>query len=86
MIIELLLSLFPGMFIILIFFKKEPILSKVILFFLTNIMILTMVSVLLGFNELSFKLIGGLTRNNLLIAYSFINILLICAFFINKKN
>lgn len=85
MILEIILSLFPGFFIVSSFFKKELNLSKIMLFFLINIMIMTFLGVFFGFNELTFKITGGLTQSNLRIAYILIDLILFIVFLTKRK-
>ncbi|MBT3721174.1 hypothetical protein HN789_01945 [archaeon] len=85
MIIELLLSLLPGLFIVLIFFKKEDFLTKCLIFILSNIMIMTLLGLVLGFNELTYKITGGLTKKNLIRGYFFVNLVLLMVYFM-KSN
>lgn len=88
MILELILSLLPGFLITLLFFKKESVLIKTILVILINIILLTFLGIFFGFNEFTYMITGGLTKNNLIIAYSIIDIILFFTYIIktNLKN
>ena len=52
----------PGFLLTQIFFKKEKILEKVFLTVLLSVMFIVVLGLVLGFNELTFRLTGGLER------------------------
>ena len=74
----------PGLLLTLIFFNKKELLEKIILTLVLSISFTTLVGLLLGFNELTFRLTGGL--KNLWWFVLFLNLGLLIGYLIKKKK
>ena len=84
MFLGFLLLLLPGFLITMIFFNKKSILEKILYTFLTSIVFSVLVGLVLGFNEFTYRLTGGVSRTSLIIVYVIVNLGLIV--FYAKKS
>ena len=59
----------PGLLITLNYFNETKTLEKIALTVILSIVFVVFIGILLGFNEFTFKLAGGLTKTNLWVIY-----------------
>lgn len=59
----------PGLLITLNYFNETKTLEKIALTVILSIVFVVFIGILLGFNEFTFKLTGGLTKTNLWVIY-----------------
>lgn len=89
MIIPIIGALFifviPGLLITLIFFSEIKLLEKIVLTFILSTSFVVILGVLLGFNEFTYNLTGGITKTNLWIYYLVINVSML-GYYIYAKN
>ena len=67
----------PGFLLTMIFFKDEPLLEKIALVVLMSIGFTTALGVILGFNEFTYRITGGLSRMNVWVYSAAANALLL---------
>ncbi len=74
----------PGFLLTQIFFKKEKILEKLFLTVLLSITFTVVLGLLLGFNELTFRLTGGLHK--LWVYVIILNVILLGIYVLKQKK
>ena len=76
----------PGFLITNIIFPKEKKPEKIILTILLSISFYIFLSLILGFNEFTYKITGGLTEFNVWLYSVVINVILVVVYYVKRRK